>query len=309
MGVDPAKAQRKRQRKGLTLQSSLVSPGLQHRYAIALLHVTQFWIETALLPSSLENVDPAVSVWLEYIFSDGEPKSLASDGLASLQHFMPSLCGHLRGSWKMVKAWQKLEPPTRVIPISPLLCQAMAGACVATGLIGEAAAFLLAFDAMLRPGELYHVLIKDISFFSDVAVVCLRDTKTGRRKNSSEMVVIESAVANIWLRKAASVYPKNSCLIQRTPAQFRMLFRQLVQHLELKGLWAIYSFRRGGATFDFLYSGSLERTLLRGRWSSSSTARIYLQDTVATVSLLELTPVQKSYASFLACKLQHSEKT
>ena len=47
----------------------------------------------------------------------------------------------------------------------------------------------------------------------------------------------------------------------------------------------------------------MERTLLRGRWTSSSTARIYLQDTVATVANLTLTSLQKTHARMAGAAL------
>ncbi len=50
----------------------------------------------------------------------------------------------------------------------------------------------------------------------------------------------------------------------------------------------MYSFRRGGATWHFLSGGKLEETLLRGRWQSFSTVRIYLQDAAATLIQLQI---------------------
>ena len=50
--------------------------------------------------------------------------------------------------------------------------------------------------------------------------------------------------------------------------------------IELAGLpaahWRPTSLRRGGATEDFLRHGQLDRTMLRGRWNSQKTARIYI---------------------------------
>ena len=62
----------------------------------------------------------------------------------------------------------------------------------------------------------------------------------------------------------------------------------------------MYSFRRGGATWDFVVAQNIEQTLLRGRWASTSTARIYLQDAAATLSHLQITGDQKQYMRQLA---------
>ena len=42
-----------------------------------------------------------------------------------------------------------------------------------------------------------------------------------------------------------------------------------------------YSLRRGGATAFFRATGSMEKTLDRGRWSSARVGRIYINDGIA----------------------------
>lgn len=291
-----AKAERQIKRRGLDLKASLVTPQLLKRYQAALVRVTTFLQDCNLRVQHIDDLDEAVSSWIEHIFFDGESKSLASDGLASIQYHLPQAIGHLRLSWKLAKAWQKIEPPSRVVPLSPLLTRAFAGACLLTGRVAEAACVLTAFDALLRPGELYLLQVRDIMFFSNQAVITLRDTKTGKRRSSGEMVVVESSLATYYLQLACQHRPARSVLLQDGAPAFRLLFRNLVDHFELQGLFAVYSLRRGGATYNFLHHGSMEKTLLRGRWTSTSTARIYIQDTIAAVSQLRLTPAQKAHA-------------
>eukprot|EP00971_Amphidinium_carterae_P090228 1786188-Amphidinium_carterae.1 len=45
--------------------------------------------------------------------------------------------------------------------------------------------------------------------------------------------------------------------------------------------FTLYSLRRGGATEDFRLSQNLPRVLLKGRWSDTTTARIYLNEGLA----------------------------
>lgn len=284
----------------------MISKPLLARYESVLIVIVNFFAECGLRIEALDDLDTAVSAWVEYIFSEGEAKGLASDGLASLQYHLPSCAGHLRMSWKLVKAWQKVEPPARVVPISPLLARAFAGACVLADRIHEAAGILVAFDALLRPGELYLIRKSDISFYAQKSVITLRDSKTGKRRNTGEMVIVNSALANEWLRTACATLHNNDLLLPGGPAAFRLLFNQLVSHFQLSGLYAVYSLRRGGATFDFLLHQSMERTLLRGRWTSTGTARIYLQDTIAGVANLQLTQLQRTHAILAATALNSS---
>lgn len=281
----------------------MISDDLLTRYQNALVQITSFWQDCDIKIYDLESIDEAVSLYLEFIFSEGEPKGLASDTLASVQFFLPSASGKLRHSWKLVKTWQKIEPPTRLIPMSPFVVKAFAGACIRANLRREAACLLLCFDAMLRPGELYNILVKDITFYNSSAVITLRDTKTGKRKGNDEMVVVESVLACQLLRQAIQTIPPSHHLLSMSPYRFRTLFKNLVAHFQLSGAFGLYSLRRGGATFDFLRHNSMERTLLRGRWSSSSTARVYLQHTVAAVYQLELSPLQRAHLHLAATAL------
>jgi hypothetical protein len=229
----------------LNLRESLVTPQLLKRYQFALIHVTQFFADCAMAVSAMEDLDEAVCSWIEHIFFEGESKSLASDGLASIQY-------HLRMSWKLAKAWQKIEPPERVVPISPLLTRAFAGACIIAGKVSEAACILTAFDALLRPGEIYLLKVKDISFYSQNAVITLRDTKTGKRKSSAEMVVVESRLALKFLRRACQNRAPNSPLLVDGAPSFRQLFKNLVAHFQLTGLFAVY-FSQTGRSYPCLF--------------------------------------------------------
>ena len=140
----------------------------------------------------------------------------------------------------------------------PLLVRAFAGACVLAGKL-KAAYLLTAFDALLRPGEIYLLQVQDITFYGDQAVITLRDTKTGKRRSSGEMVVVESGLAIHYLRLACQRRSPRSLLLRDGAPSFRLLFRNLVAHFGLEGLFAVYSLRRGGATYGFLLHGSMEK--------------------------------------------------
>ena len=281
----------------------MLSPGLHGRYALAATRVLQFWAESDCSPNGWEEFDVATSLYLEHIFSEGYPKGFGSDGLAALQHFVPEVAGKLRHSWRLLKSWNKMEPPVRVLPISPLIVLAMSGACVRLGKVHCAAAFLLCFDTLLRPGELYSLRKRDFTWAGGKAVVSLRNTKTGQRKGAEEMVVCQSRVANIWLYRALAHKAPADRLLNCSPKALRNLFFGILEHLAIQGHFSMYSFRRGGATWHFLHNGSMEGTLLRGRWQSSSTARIYLQDAAATLSHLQITPEQRTFMKYLSNSL------
>ena len=275
----------------------MVSKGMVERYDRAVQAFLTYAKDFNLQVKEWDQLDEVASEWLEHIFHDGQHKSLASDGLAGIQHFIPQALGRLKHSWKLAKVWQKLEPPRRVLPLSPLIVRAMAGAAWSLGFLAEASGLLLAFDAMLRSGELYQLRIKDIKFYGTRAVISLGYTKTGKRNNATEMVVVESKLAVQSLQRACKGKHRNDLLLARGARVFRTLFKALIDLFELEGLITVYSLRRGGASWDFLQHQSMERTLLRGRWQSTSSARIYLQDATAMVTYLKLSGPQQQLAT------------
>ena len=75
---------------------------------------------------------------------------------------------------------------------------------------------------------------------------------------------------------------------------FRKLFGKAAEVFGDFDNLSVYSLRRGGATWSFLQHHSMELTLLKGRWQSAKTARIYLQDAIAGLSDLQMTPQLRS---------------
>ena len=78
----------------------------------------------------------------------------------------------------------------------------------------------------------------------------------------------------------------------------------LCQELYLNHGFRWYSLRRGGATHEFRKSRNLGELLIKGRWNCAKTARIYLQDGVATLSQLVLPPRVKAFLHQLAVTLR-----
>ncbi|CAK0893795.1 unnamed protein product, partial [Prorocentrum cordatum] len=74
---------------------------------------------------------------------------------------------------------------------------------------------------------------------------------------------------------------------------FLRQFSRALEVLKLDaGVFSPYSLRRGGATFDFRSHGRMEKTLMRGRWQSSQTAKLYIQEGLANLAEFELTDQQ-----------------
>ena len=110
-------------------------------------------------------------------------------------------------------------------------------------------------------------------------------------------LVIESAVAVKWLKRACKGRGSTELFMDVSPKIFRKLFAGMVQLLGLSGKISLYSLRRGGASWHFLQFNNIERTAIRGRWSHTKTARTYVQDCMAQKEKLSLSEEQRSLLS------------
>ena len=108
--------------------------------------------------------------------------------------------------------------------------------------------------------------------------------------NGVELSVVSSPVAIRALRRALSAPAQGyETLLCRSPRELRRIFKMLLHDFGLEDIgFALYSFRRGGATADFLSHGLMDKTLERGRWGSHRAARIYIQSAAAELASISV---------------------
>ena len=96
----------------------------------------------------------------------------------------------------------------------------------------------------------------------------------------------------------------NELILRTSPRKFREEFQQLAALLGLATYqFRPYSLRRGGATFDLRQSGNMELVLVKGRWQSNRTARIYLNDGLATLTTKAMSEQQRHHLHTLTSSL------
>ncbi|CAK0803605.1 unnamed protein product, partial [Prorocentrum cordatum] len=293
----------KRFRRSRPLQDGRVAAVTRQRYDQARQHLRDFFNEQQLRPKRVQDVDQGVALYIEHVWRTGASLLAVNNVLAAVPFFSPSLSGKLKQRWKLQKTWLKLEPNARAMPMPPLLALAFAGAFCWRGLPRAGALLAVGYAGMLRSGEMIQLRRKDIRMFQRrmSAIVALRNTKTGQRDGRLELVMIRSRVAVKLLVQHVQQLPPDELILNIERGEFMRLFRRAVVALGLTDeRVTLYSFRRGGATRDFLEHDSLELTLLRGRWASARSARIYVQDAVAALAELQLLDLQLADARALA---------
>lgn len=278
-------------RKDLRLADLGVSANTQQRYYEAVRKLLPI-IESA---RTFEEIDDLVGDWVELKFSSGEPLNTIADALSGLHYFIPASKKKLPLSWKLFSVWRRYEVPARAAPITADLLMAFAGRCLAKLDFPMATLLLLGFHCFLRTGELFQIAADDLLVNSKTGIVHLKSSKGGVRHNVKESVTIECPIVRQVVLQMIDIQRDAGLsgvpLWKHSGQAFRTSFLTLcrefdVMHLNLRG----YSLRRGGATAYFQTTGSMEKTLIRGRWASSSVARIYLCDALSQLPKLKGTP-------------------
>ena len=120
--------------------------------------------------------------------------------------------------------------------------------------------------------------------------------------NWAESVVLKDPVLIQFLHVLLPRILPGEHLWPKDSQSFRTHFRKLCTDARLPPLpWRPYSLRRGGATAHFLQFGSLDKTAVRGRWQSTRTARLYVDEGVAALALSTVsTPAQERHIRSLA---------
>lgn len=276
----PTRGQRQAQRQKLgTLQSNLVLKITQKRYAN---HFCLFmeYLQTTRpnFPAETESYDICLSEYLEVLWDTGEPKTACTYTVAAVQHYLPQLRKKLPRSWKLKAIWDKLELPCQAVPLRLDSLLGIMGYFWKKGYPEMACGCAIAFNGLLRTGELLQLLVSDCTFTDNQCVLTLRNTKSGQRRLlQDESVVITDPLTLTLLVKLTKRKQPGHPLLPLSPAKFRTLWNHMRSHLSLtQDKFIPYSLRRGGATWYFEATGSFSKTMLRGRWQHLKTCKLYI---------------------------------
>ena len=237
--------------------------------------------EVHVLGEDGEDADSLVANYLEAQWRAGAGIALANNTVAGVCFAVPKLRRRLDLSWALLKAWRRAEPAARVLPFTPEIVGAMAGLAARAAAFDVACLLVISFEGLLRGGEAFALTAADVLDRGEVIVLRIRTSKTAAGRDAAEAVVIRSQVAKQLLRLTVRGLQPGEALSWRSPSQLRTSLATLARGLGVTGPFSWHSCRRGGASDFFLKSSSMEATLVRGRWASTMTARIYIESAVA----------------------------
>ena len=286
------KEKRKQERKHLgKLRDLTVQPKTKERYNEGMKKIFDFLRKEGLqLPTKRDAMDNLVSDYLEFLWSQGEGRAMASTFMAGLQDSDPKPKHCLPASWRLLETWSIHEVPSRAPPLTEPVLRAMVGWAFMHQYDSFALSLLVAFFGLLRTGELLNLQAWQIHMVSSdqPAVINLGLTKAGKRQGAAESITLTEVKVLQLLWKWKQSVPPHTFLTAK-PHAWRAMFSDCITKLKL-GQWEFrpYYLRRGGATHLFVKCGSLDRVLLLGRWTAVKIAKIYLNSGLAMLSDLQI---------------------
>ena len=129
-------------------------------------------------------------------------------------------------------------------------------------------ACIVAFNALLRTGEILSLLVANCHRTSDGFVLILTQTKGGQRRILQDESVLVDDTLTVWaLEQLIRNKQPGDYVVSLSPATFRTRWNHMKRYFKLTDFrYLPYSLRRGGATWFFQNTGSFSQTMMRGRW-------------------------------------------
>ena len=244
----------------------------------------------------------SVDRWLEkavgHAYEMGERRYWVVLGVLSLQRHLRIAGPLLRNTWTLLRGWRRLEPVRSRVPMAFHVLQALLLTALARGfhyrgvLRAEYWSVMLgawlAFDALLRPGEVDVLTIGDL-FFPEGAefgqgvslVVGIRSPKTRRVWQHQFAMATDSALI-LWLRWWCAERNPKQRVLRIARRRWQVLFKALLEELGLQACrFTLGSLRAGGATHQFRVHRNVGQLQFAGRWSRPETLKHYLQEALS----------------------------
>jgi hypothetical protein len=211
-------------------------------------------------------------------------------------HFCPWLAHELPLARRGLKGWAKRYPSVPWPPVTWPVAVAVAVRMATNGSPAGGLGVLLAFDCLLRVGELVALRACDVVESGDKRVgggfdgmwLRLARTKTGDNKS----VRVRSEAVRVLVRRAIAGMPGNNRLYPFTVSTFRRDFKVAAAQLGVSSDVVVHSLRHGGATHLFTEAKlDIAAIAEHGRWASVDSARHYLQACRALLMARRAEPV------------------
>ena len=267
-------------------------PRTLRAYRLALDRFLKYVNKHRLPLRNARSLDKQLAEFIDLSYQEGEPISYAGHLMSAIKRFHPQLRLSLPRSSQLFRNWQRCYVPSRALPASWDLVEGLMGLAFHDGQPTFALLLALGFNCLLRTSEMLSLTHRHVVFHprqTGLSVV-IPGSKTSQ---GNPQVLLVTDPQLVRLAKTI-VQPTSDALLWTAGAhQFRRTFDGFLVRLQFSsGTYTPYCLRRGGATWYFQSSLSLDATVTRGRWSCSKTARQYIDEGTAQLAHASWMPSQ-----------------
>lgn len=298
-----------------TLLRAAFAPGTFDKYERAVRDFCVFCERMDLPVNTLPELDSALYRYFEFLYGLGYSPAVGSAALHGLMVILPHYKRQCHEAMMALRGWGRLVPTVSHPPLTWPLAVLIAVRLRLMHCRTLSVAVLVQFDALLRIGELLQLRREDVCdsrdsrlglasaaaapsaaasasasalapassahaagvVSEDFVSLRIRAAKTG--KNQSAYITDPHALA-VFRQHLRSVRA-GQFVFQCKPARMSRMWLEATAALGLSREYTSHSLRHGGATRLFLAGHSMETVMARGRWASSSSARVYLNSSTA----------------------------
>jgi len=239
------------------------------------------------------SLDKQLAEFIDVSYQEGEPLSYAGHLLSAIKRFHPELRLELPRASQLFRNWQRCYVPSRAVPASWELVEGLMGVSFHQGYDTLALLLALGFNCLLRTSEMLAITHKHVVFHpKDKGISLVLPGSKTSQGNPQVLLVTDSRL--IRMARAVIIPSSSDLLWKQGPYQFRQRFSELLVHLRFdESSYTPYCLRRGGATWYFQTTLSLDATVTRGRWSCTRTARQYIDEGTAQLAQVSWSHQQK----------------
>ena len=252
-------------------------------------------------PTDVDLLNNLMTEYGRWLFAEGKPYYHYSETLNGVTSARPAVRRMLQQSWDLAFIWGSHEPSTHHVAMPFQVLTAVLAVAISWGWSREAAVIALAWGALLRIGEIFSAVRRDLILPTDVGgtvdFVLLRilEPKTRYRAARHQCGKLEQPDLIEIIRIGLSHLQPHERLWPMSGATLRLRFQKILMKLSLP--WRVgdrpkpmtlASLRPGGATWLITTTESAELVRRRGRWLSFKIMECYLQEVVSITYLNEV---------------------
>ena len=279
-------------RKRRSLKYAGLHPRTVHAYRVALDRFLKFVQKKKLKLKNVSHLDRQIAEFIDHLYQEGEPISYGGHLLSAVKRFHPELRLCLPQASQFFRTWQRCYIPSRALPASWALVEALMGVAFSLQLAHFALLLALGFNCLLRTSEMLSITHRHLVVHPDgkALSVIIPGSKTSQG-NPQVLLVQDLPLVHLTSKL---IRPKSKALLwAQGPHSFREQFSQLLVSVGFGAHdYTPYCLRRGGATWFFQSSQSMDATVARGRWSCARTAKGYIDEGTMQLAQVQWTSAQ-----------------